>query len=593
MATTPGDDVSFLSLDNLKQCEARFRTYMRTRHHMTFDGESETVQLKQLLYGVMNEVRARSAGDSSLRALNNATLNGALEAVMAMNKGGKQHQQKTAAAAAAPASHLQRDRDLYGSREVNIGELGPPGVRPPSVAGEVDRAFEKVERERGLKHAPAPPSWADVSRPTVTVSAMDSSEFENRLSELENLRKSDVVPGPPVPKPANQPPFHMLGSAPDDSLVIARRVQQDADAFRAEHQTASASAMGSTRAELLTPPPQMAAEPQVRYLTLCGGDRDLTAFPNRYQFAARTGGNQGQSTLHGSYPNVAWIEATRVMLPMEAMQATGAIATTKGFYNLECSFAFQYLVLSIRGLEGSCDGTNELIRHALCTLVYDRDYKAPNGRGYVLLKPAQDERKVYTTPLATLPELVMTLAKPNGTLFNNSMDAYTVATVQYEPQNRLYLKIVLDQYFDRNEYWVGDYVRMSGLSLESVTDGATQPPSAAYVGSLERYINREQGFEIVQLGASNDQGFHKSFYVLAPGVLDQANGAVIIDANLIEVVQALGASSGDPSATVRVAQSAKLLNMSLQAVVTMRVGCLVGAIPAGGFGAGGPLTIYN
>lgn len=387
---------------------------------------------------------------------------------------------------------------------------------------------------------------------------------------------------------------------PEDNLAIARRVQQDTDAWHAastsvSHLSLLQPALGSTRADHLTPAPRMTSDPQVRYLTLSSGDRDLTAYPNRYRFSARTGGVQGHSTLRGSYPNVSWIEATRVILPMEAMPATGSIVTTKGFYNLECSFAFQYLVLSIRGLDGSCDGTNELIRHAFCTLVYDSDYKAPNGRGYVLLRPAQDERKSYTTPLATLPEMVMTLAKPNGTLFNNSKDTYTVATLQYEPQNRLFLKVVLNEYFDRNEYWVGDYVRMSGLTLELVLDGSAveEPPASAYVAYLEKYVNRPEGFEIVQLGASNTQGFHKSFYVLAPGILDQTNGAVIIDANIVSVVLSLGSTPGDPTATVRVARHATLLNMSLQPVVTMRVGCLVGEAPAGGFSTGGPLTIYS
>jgi hypothetical protein len=245
-------------------------------------------------------------------------------------------------------------------------------------------------------------------------------------------------------------------------------------------------------------------------------------------------------------------------------------------------------VLSATGLEGACDGTNETLRHSLCTLVYDRDYKAPNGRGYVVLRPASDERRVYQTPLASLPDLTFSVAKPNGTLFNNSTDAMTASFLQYEPLNRLYIKIVLDQFFDRNEYWVGDYVRFSGLKLAPVDPTTTSQSTVGHIQSVEAYVNRAEGFEIVQLGASNDQGFFKSFYVLAPGMLDQENGTVVIDSNLVGVLQSLGAASGDPSATVVVASPARMINTSLQAVVTMRVGCLVGEAPSPMTAGGAP-----
>ena len=218
----------------------------------------------------------------------------------------------------------------------------------------------------------------------------------------------------------------------------------------------------------------------------------------------------------------------------------------------------------------------------------------------MLLRPAQDERRTYPTPLATLPDLTLVLKKPNGTMFNNSSDSSTVSWLQYEPNNRLFIKIVVDQFFDRNEYWVGDYVRLSGLKLSlapppasSSSGTGTQVQTTGSLSALEMYVNRAEGFEIVQLGPSNDQGFFNSFYVLAPGVLDQTRGTVIVDAVLLSVVQALGSAPGDPSATVTVSSPASLLNASLQAVVTMRVGCLVGEAPSPMGMGSGPLVVSS
>jgi hypothetical protein len=230
-------------------------------------------------------------------------------------------------------------------------------------------------------------------------------------------------------------------------------------------------------------------------------------------------------------------------------------------------------MLLLDGFDDIYDGSNDLSRRAFCTFIYDNEYKGPNGRGYVMLRPAQDERKSYTTaPLGVLPNLKMSIVKPNGTLFNNSQDAYTVSNLVYEPQNRLFIKVVVDQYWDRNEYWVGDMINLTGLVI-SVSPAAASSPSASYAAALQAYMTRKEGFEIVQLGTSNPQGFYNSFYVLAPGVLDQTHGQVIVDQNIVGVVTSFVDGS------ISISKPGLLLNASLQPVVTMRIGCLSGDIP--------------
>lgn len=630
----------FMTLDNLKECEARFVAHMDANHGVRFERDEDRARLRRLLYGVMGDVkqqqpRGGGAADKTpaqqLRALNNATLNAAREAVLA--SGGpqqqqqqqqplqQQQQQQQGQQQPLQQGHvLDRDRDVYGERKVRFAPFADPDATRLTLESNADDLFKRAEqaRDEERRAAAAPPAWDDVSRPTVSVGAMDASEFDSRLADLASSRASLSPPlsdgGPQQhvvkhahphahPHPHNRtraddwpssssstPP---MGGSPD-GLEFARSLRRDADdanvrigmSHLSRHglDDAAADAVGdaigagpdlmplpSTRASLLIPRPKL-THTVVNYLALNAADRDLTAQPSRFHFTVRTGGRQSASSLQGTYNNVAWIEATRILLPMEVVQATGSVVMPKGYYNLAYSFAYPYVVLLIEGFNDMYDGTNELARRAFCTFIYDNEYKAPNGRGYLMLRPAQDERKTYSTPLGTLPDLAISIAKPNGTLFNNSQDAYTVSMLIYEPNNRLFIKVVVDQYFDRNEYWVGDWVRLSGMTLAMAPTASATSAAAAYHAALQAYVNRPEGFEIVQLGTSNPQGFYNAFYVLAPGVLDQSKGSVIIDANLSGVVSAMATGA------VTVATPARLMNASLQPVVTMRIGCLRGDV---------------
>lgn len=317
----------------------------------------------------------------------------------------------------------------------------------------------------------------------------------------------------------------------------------------------------------------------VHYLTISAADRDVVAQPDRFRFTARTGGNQDIASLMKNYRDVSWIEATNIVLPMEIVQATGSAIGPKGFYRMEFSLAFQYLTLRVDGFEDGYDGTNDALRRAFTVFLYDRDYKAPNGRGYVILRPAQEERRAFApAPLASLRDLTMSIMQPNGTLFNGSRDEFTASHLQYESINRLFIKVVADQFFDRNEIYVGDYIVIRDFAMKIRTEGVV---GAEYVAALQEYLDRKQGHEVVQLGATNDSGFVNTFYVLAPGVLDATHGRVLIDDNIVSVIGALGGGPTDPSAAVYVTSPGRVINVSLQPVVTLRLGCERTHLPRG------------
>ena len=606
----------FMTVENLRQCEDRFREVMQNKHGIDLDTEDDSSMLRKLLYGVMRDVSEERGSGMSLRDLNNATMNAAREAVLLVveqratrqqmqmqmpQQQPQQHQLQQQQMMQYPQHQMQgaagltamRDAEIYGDRRVTVADVLPqPSVRRADLAEGLNRSFDQAWAERGGPPSlgPAGPPGLPVAVAAASVSAMDTAEFERRLADLALARVSEVVPAASVAATeaaetaASMAAIATMPSAQArdetglvDSQAIVRRGQEDMDTFREAQRLSGLSGMQLQQQlmplELYHPQPsQENRTTSVRYLTLSGSDRDEEAYPYRFQFTARTGGNQTEHSLQGTYRDVQWIEATRVILPSEIVQATGTVVMPKGWYNMEFSFAYPYVVLCLGGLSGVCDGTNEALRNAFCVLAYDSDYRAPNGRGYVLLRPMQGERKTFRTPMASLGDLAVTILKPNGTLFNNSSDVYRVASLQYDPQNRLYLKVILDRYFDRNELFMGDSVRVRGMAM-TASPAALADGIAPYVATLEAYVNRPEGFEIVQMAQPNDQGFYRAFYVLAPGVLDVANGRVITDANMIAVVNALGAGAGDPLATVAVTTPGRLLNMSLQPTVALRVGC--------------------
>jgi hypothetical protein len=345
-----------------------------------------------------------------------------------------------------------------------------------------------------------------------------------------------------------------------DPQAVMRLSMQEQDEFKEMQRVET---LGRGREDVLIPPPtsRMTVE---RFIGINGFNRDIRTDPYRHKYTVNVSG-QGGGGLHGTYRNVEWMSATSIVLPMEIIQTGNVIP--KKFFNQGFSFSYPYLLLRIEGFDGVYDGTNEAMRRAFCMFVFHRSYKAPNGRGYVLLEPAQKERKVFATPLASLRDLTVSLIKPNGTLFNNSVDNTKVSMLQYEMQYRLYIKVVCDTFFDRNEYYPGDIVMLRGFVAEPPNESETGTDAGAY-SILNEFVNRQQGHELVQLGAPNDQGFFKTFYVLAPGVLDQGRGRVITDTRILDVVQSLNRTTSPGIVT----SPGLLLNMSLQNVITLRVG---------------------
>jgi hypothetical protein len=260
----------------------------------------------------------------------------------------------------------------------------------------------------------------------------------------------------------------------------------------------------------------------------------------------------------------------RVVIPEEIVEKTSVTnQSLKPFFNHDFNFAYPYLILRIDEFNDVYDGTNDTVRKGFSKLIYEQSYKAPNGRGYIILKPIQKEKKkFYPTPLSSIGKLSISLLKPNGDVLNTSSDSYKLFKVEYEQFNSHYLKIVTDVYFDKNEFFVGDEVLLQGHNmtvLNNMNDFDVQ--------KFNEFINRKEGHEIKQIGGANDSGFYRSFYIQAPGYFDRVNGQYVLDSGLINNLNEYNSQIDfcDPNTPT----NGRVLNNSLQHTISLKLDTIV------------------
>ena len=300
-----------------------------------------------------------------------------------------------------------------------------------------------------------------------------------------------------------------------------------------------------------------------KYISINSIDREWTRSTFRYNYAVTFNG-QG---VNGNYKNIRSIEVSKVVIPEEINENINIINyPNKTQFNHEFSFSYPYLVLRIDEFNDVYDGTNDTIRKSFCKLVYHRSYKAPNGRGYVILKPFQHEKKVfYPNPLSSINRLTISVLKPNGFLLNKSADSYKVFKLDYDPFNPHFYNVVSDVFFDKNEFFVGDVIIFKDFKIESSTDSVNAK-------SLTDFMNRPEGHEVMQIGSTNDNGFYRSFYITAIGEFNKYQGKFDTD---LGAVNCLNAYNNSIDYNTFTGFNGYILNTSLQNTIGMTLDVLM------------------
>ncbi len=541
--------MEFYTKSNFQTCLAAFNTFLSSTYGVAPERLADLdSDIKAQLYATMKALSASPAllESSSLRQLNNHALNRVKATIVERYSLASQPMPN-------PPSELQ------------------PAIT--SLSAEKEQAahlFERMMTQRqgeyaapSIKPLPAPTSGAAEDAET---KAINPEDFSTRMAALENLRGDQSAW---LESAADAMHSH---SITDDPKRIFTTVTEQSTPAPAP------AGNNNTRAEAVIMPPDAAAlgrQELVRYALISGADRDSSVDKQRFRFHADLSGFR--------FRNVVSVEFTSLIMPCEV--ATAARASSTREFQHEFGLNQPYLVLASDEMDGVYEGTNDTARRACCVFRHHTTFQAPNGRGYVILKPLQKERKQYSpTPLASLASMSVSILKPNGALFNASQDLCKCCKIEYEPYNRLYLKLVMDKYFDRNEFFVGDTVFVRDIRVQAAP-------------FLETFLNRAEGHEVVQVGPANQAGFHRFFYVRAPVELDQARGVLELlpqalpELTALTVVSAPGSLPATGSNAACTCETAPIdvnsiptssspvpgftpgavVNMSLQASLSLRV----------------------
>ena len=266
------------------------------------------------------------------------------------------------------------------------------------------------------------------------------------------------------------------------------------------------------------------------------------------------------ANVQDTFRNITSISATKLILPDEIVQ-TGVSVKTK--FNDNFSLSYPYVLLSFSEFRDVYRGTDDTIRKTFATFVYDSNFQAFNGRGYVVLCPIQDEKKVFfPSPLSSLSQLNVEIYKPNGELLNNSTDGFGILKIEYEAFNPNYLKIITTTYFDKNEFFVCDCIQIRSYVLFKVA--ATQDESLD--AEFTNFINREQGHYVTLLGTANANGYYNTFYIQAPGSFNESTGAYEPNTTLIDNL-----CEFNTNYVLNSDANGFILNMSLQNAISLKI----------------------
>nr|QOI90412.1 hypothetical protein HWQ62_00276 [Pyramimonas orientalis virus] len=282
------------------------------------------------------------------------------------------------------------------------------------------------------------------------------------------------------------------------------------------------------------------------------------------------------ASMVGTFKDIYSIKITNVTIPSEIYNNyvnTGNFNDKSHYYNY--NFNFPYILCNINEFQDIYDGTDDSIRKTFCQLQYDNYIQGPNGRGYIILKPVQQEIKTfYPNSLSSLPTLNISLTKPNGELLNKAEDGVSVFHIALH--QAYYLKITTKTYFEKDDFCKGDYVRIKNFNLYQISTTILKSDMDLF----NSFINRTEGHVIYENGDPNENGYYNSFYIYGPGSFDKHIGKFVGEENLFQTLAQFNQllidndffqGSDQDTALSTPYENGFLLNMSLQNSISMTI----------------------
>lgn len=579
----------FYSKENMKLIISIFSGYMNDKHFIDINTIEDPKTLKKVVYAKMNDVYEKHGSSGKrFQELNVIVLTSLKDHYL--------EKSRELEAKKPNLVSLNRDAMVFGKRQININELIPESTpytkRDQQISGlSLDKLIH--ERERQVNGNTVIP---DISKlgPQIVEKPEDTNDFQKRLAALQQDRESAFDSNAQLPsQPPNfqEPPLSqdlvMNRMILDDQTIKMNSIENhDPKAFFTTPFTPELVGKDTKpfTTTMTTPDnvdapfwagdkflnPRNKSHKEVKkYISINSVDRTWGIDKLRYRYTINS--LSENNDLQKRYRNITSIRVGKVVIPEEIIQVSSTTyQNVKQSFNFDFSFGYPYIILNIAEFEDVYDGTNNNVRKAFSKLIFHQYYKAPNGRGFIVLEPIQKEKKTfYPNPLSSFGNLSVSLLKPNGDLFNTSSDSYQIFKVEYEAFNPHYLKIVTDVYFDKNEFYVGDDVIFQGHQMTNLDEAMDN----SYTQEFNAFINRPHGHEVKQIGSANDSGYFRTFYIQAPGAFDKVNGRFEVNQTLISHLSMYNAQidwCSDATPT-----NGRILNSSLQHTISLTVEMLV------------------
>jgi len=576
---------TFFSKENLKLTVNILKDYMNETYALTLDAENEA-STRKMLFDLISKVNdeCQNKPQIPLQAKNLRVLNIAKETLIKkFNLSERQNKPNI--------QNLSRDKSIFGNRELKtialVPEIDPYSRKNQSEPKEVflDRIMSDRDKEIGIEKKKLP-ELDSLITPTID-KAERQDDFIKKLKDFESQRNivlEDIEAKRPTPHKNLDEQMFQQGIMMD-RIAVEREMndnnnilKQDPKAIMAKISNAVANIPDFQDAystsnqdirnsrfnegkELTVIPKNPISKTIEKYLSINSSDRNWLIEKNRYQYSVDFSTNT--NSIQNRYRNIESLAVTKVIIPDEIVQINDPV---KSSFNYEFTFAYPYLILSILEFNDVYDGTNDAVRRAFCTLGFDKAYKGQNGRGYVVLHPMQKEKKYfYPAPLSSLNKLSISILKPNGSLFNSSADSYNILSVIYDNINTDYLEITTDSYFDKNEFYIGDFVVIQNFIMTQLSVFQ----NISDISAFNNYINNPLGFEITKLGTVNANGYYNVFYIYAPGQFNKTIGQYQVTTNLINCLNNYNNQISTPVI------NGNIMNSSLQNSISMKVKLIV------------------
>ena len=447
--------------------------------------------------------------------------------------------------------NLTREQTIYGDRPLKqniiIPEQNPYFKRDDAQNTSIEKILS--ERNEDVNPKKVIPDFNTIANVTKETS-QNQDEFIKKLQDLQNERNKIQFENLNVPK------------ADIDPAVLYRTVQKnDDDAFTDKNKKFKDITI---RNQSFTDGVENFIIPKKndnviieKYLSINSIDRDWSSglAPLRYRYGINflTKNND----LMNKYKNIDSIKVGKVIIPCEQIPSNNA--------SNHINFSYPYVILSIDEFNDVYDGTNDAIRKSFCNLIYESSYRSPNGRGYIVLQPVQDEKKqFYPAPLSTIQKLSISLLQPNGELLSYRQDSYQISLVEQDT-DRNKLLVTLSAYFKPIDLFNLDYVLIQNFAITQLVPQQL----ISDVNSLNEFINRSSGHEILSLGTPNANGYYNKFYISAPYTFNKSSGTNNIQTALMNCLNYynLNNTSSAPNGI--------LLNQNLQHSISFKVDTIV------------------